>query len=130
MTDDELAYFSDVAGRYADGLHTSAVTFDRAQAAQCHENAALFSERYPDHEVTRGWLISEIGGAPGFFRIVAHSLNRAPAGTLVDATPLSEVDRKAYKFVMHKGSDDRFTILRTKYPELYFPPIDPLAASG
>jgi hypothetical protein len=130
MTEDELAYFTDVASKYADGHHTSSVTFDRAQVAKCHENADLFFEQFPNCEVVRGWLLSEIGGAPGVFRIVAHSLNRTPDGNLVDATPLSEADRKAYRFITHNGTDDQFTLLRNKYPELYFPPIDPFAVSG
>ena len=54
MTEDELAYFADVASQYADGRYTSGVKFDRAQPAECHENADLFFEQFPDYEVVRG----------------------------------------------------------------------------
>lgn len=130
MTKDELAYFEDVAGRYAGGQYPLHFDFEGATPAGCHQNAELFTERFPDHEIVCGWLVTGIAGAEGFYRIVAHSLNRRPDGSLVDVTPLSSADRETYRFVQHVGDEAQFAMLRTKFPELYFPPLDPLAMSG
>jgi hypothetical protein len=105
------------------------LSFEAAQEAKCHENAAAFLAQFPDHPVVHGWLVTEIGDAPEFFRLVAHSVNRSPDGKLVDVTPLHEADRKAYRFVVHGGSDEQFDAIRLKFPEVLFPFLDCLALS-
>ena len=121
VTQEERAYFEGVASCYVDGAYPQSLNFDGAEVTKCHENAEAFFGRFPDHPVVRGWLVTEIGGAPGFFRLVAHSLNRKPDGTLIDTTPLPEADRKAYRFVRHVGTEQQFASIRTKFPEVYFP---------
>jgi hypothetical protein len=74
-------------------------------------------------------LVMELSGAPGYFRLVAHSVNRAPNGTFVDVTPLSKAERKTYRFVEHHGPEDQFNELKVKFAELYFPIMDALASS-
>jgi hypothetical protein len=129
VTPQEVAYFEDVTRHYGRGVIPAVLTSPEAHEARCHENAEAFFVSHPDHPPVRGWLVTELGNAPGYFRLVAHSVNRAPDGTLVDVTPLSEMDRKAYRFVAHEGTEERFNQLKTKFPEFYFPLIDALAMS-
>jgi hypothetical protein len=129
VTPQDVAYFEALVGRYARGANTMALNFPATQEGKCHENADAFFRCHPDHPAVRGWLVTELGNAPGYFRLVAHSVNRAPDGTLVDVTPLSDTDRKAYRFVEHDGSDGRFNELKATFAELYFPIIDALAIS-
>jgi hypothetical protein len=129
VTQQEIAYFEDVTLRYAAGHHPSFLNFEAAERAKCHENAEAFFKRFPDHPIVRGWLVAEISGAPGFFRLVAHSVNRRPDGAFVDVTPLQESDRKAYRFVAHIGSKEQFAAIRVKFPEMMFPLLDSLALS-
>jgi hypothetical protein len=129
VSEGEIAYFQDITARYPHGAVPSPLKFEAARAAECHENAEAFFKYFPDHPIQRGWLVAEIGGAPGFFRLVAHSVNSSPDGTLVDTTSLADADRRAYRFVFHIGDEERFSMLRQKYPEIYFPFMDTLSVS-
>jgi hypothetical protein len=130
VTLEEGAYFEDVTRRYACGANLAALSFAEAHETKCHQNADAFFVSHPDHPAVRGWLITELGGALGYFRLAAHSVNRSPNGTFVDVTPLSEADRKAYRFVEHEGPKETFNRLKAKFPEIYFPIIDTLAMSA
>jgi hypothetical protein len=123
ITQEEWAYFEAIASSYVNGVSPQAFSFTGAEAAKCHENAEALARQRADCPVVRGWLVAEIGNAPGFFRLVAHSVNRKPDGTLIDATPLPQADRMAYRFIAHIGTEDEFVSIRTKFPELYFPPL-------
>ncbi len=121
FTQADVAYLEDVIRRYAEAVQPVFLEFDAAQPAKCHENAEIFFTRHSDHLVVRGWLVVEIGGAAGFFRLVAHSINRSPTSAFVDVTPLEEADRKAYCFIPHLGSD--------RFVETYFSFVNADAAS-
>ena len=124
ITPADASYFQDVVHSYSEGIRPSFLKFNAAKPAKCHENAELFFDRHPDHPIVRGWLVAEIGGAAGFFRLVAHSINRSPNGGFVDVTPLEEADRKAYCFIPHRGSEEEFASMRDRFVETYFPFID------
>lgn len=120
-------YFLDIRGHYASGARLVPVIFASAKEATCHENADLFFHCHPDYPPVRGWLVAELGNAPGYFRLVAHSANRAPGGTFIDVTPLREEDRRAYRFISHQGAEDGYSRLAALWPDLIFPVVDVLA---
>jgi len=120
LTPKDVAYFEGLTGRYARGAKPMALNFPAARDRKCHKNTDAFFRCHPDHPAVRGWLVAELGNAPGYFCLVAHSANRAPDGTLIDVTPLSDTDRKAYRFVEHDGSDERFNELKPHLPSCIF----------
>jgi hypothetical protein len=130
VTQEELSYFGDVTRRYDRATKPVALRFAGAREGQCHDNAKGFSLSHPDHPSVQGWLVAELGNAPGYFRLVAHSVNRAPDRTFVDVTPMSDTDRMAYRFIEHNGPGKWFEQLTSKFPEFYFPIIDALALSA
>ena len=127
LTVADATYFESLTRRYAHGAAPRPIDFQRAREAKCHENADAFLHVHPDCPPVRGWLVTELGNAPGYFRLVAHSVNRTPDGQLVDTTPLREQERRAYRFIAHDGAEDEFNRLKTLRPELIFPVIDALA---
>jgi hypothetical protein len=126
ITPQDSAYFDAVTRRYEQGVYVPALHFPDAQEAKCHDNADEFARRQPHNSAVRGWLVMELGGAPGYYRIVAHSVNRRADGSLIDVTPLAEADRRACRFLDHLGSEDEFNALKAKFPELYYPLLNPL----
>jgi hypothetical protein len=127
LTATDVAYFKTLMGRYADGATSALVDFEAAKEAKCHQNADAFFQACPDCPPVRGWLVTEIGNAPGYFRFVAHSVNRTPDGQFVDSTPLRAEERRAYRFVLHDGAAGEYNRLKTLWPDLIFPVIDAVA---
>lgn len=129
LTTADVIYFENLTGRYAHGATPTAMGFPPAREAKCHENADAFFQARPDSQPIRGWLVTELGNARGYFRLVAHSVNRTPDGEFVDTTPLRAEERRAYRFVAHDGAEDEYYRLKTLWPDLIFPVIDSLALS-
>ncbi len=66
------------------------------------------------------------GSSTGIYRIICHSVVRRPNGELIDVTPMDERDRGSYVFLAHVDSDVAFESLKSRFAELYFPPITDL----
>jgi hypothetical protein len=63
----------------------------------------------PGHEAVRGFFIT-YQEETTFFHLIAHSVARAPNGTLFDPTPLEDAYRR--RFLLHLGSDAQFDLLK------------------
>jgi hypothetical protein len=121
---DEIIYFDQLIERVEQAIRVPYFAFPHSEVGKCHDNADYFVKENPDHTSVRGWLLTPLHGASGFYRIVAHSVVRRPSGELIDVTPMNEQDRHAYVFLEHQGAQDLFWNMKSRFVEIYYPPLE------
>lgn len=123
MTEEEARYFDRLIARFAQAVAVRPLVFVSAQPAQCHDNAPRFAVAHPGYRVVPGWLIARLEGFPQYL-LNAHSIVRREAdGALFDVTPIPERERAQHRFLEHDGTDTAFEFLKSRFPQVFHPPL-------
>lgn len=124
MDTPRLAYDSAVCARLR---AARAVPYRRVSPAgwtpkpsECHANVDRWVAEHLGHAAVRGWIICGVG------MLTAHSVIRAPDGSLFDITPMPSLDanRSWMLFVVHDGGEASFRARREADVFLYCWPAD------
>ena len=105
----ERAYFDEIQSRSTVPHKLVVHPWKDAQPRECHNNVARWVELNPTDSVCCGWLVL------GSCIFVAHSVVRAPDGTLFDVTPADSEDDADRFFLEHLGNRDAFHALLPHY---------------
>jgi hypothetical protein len=79
------------------------------EANECHANASTWCKNMPDYSPVRGWLYFDFLDLWPFVLFNAHSVVRAPDGTLWDITPSQA--SQPYPFLTAEESESEYAKL-------------------